>query len=189
MPLHMLGLQPTAHLCCTPVGSTRLRSLRRPDSSHSAGLVTISVNESDSPLSYDAELMVGTGAADSSTNLKDCRDEHGVGIGKAEKGGLGIRSFLEVFNGPNHCGMLYRGVNETARVLGSDASTNEGHSSQCGLNLISCSTSSVELSERHRATATLQRTSRGVARDEITQDQSTAPCLPGPPSSCADRWH
>ena len=113
VPLHMLGLHPTAHLCCTPAGSTRLRSLRRPDSSHSAGLVTISVNKSDSPLSYVAELMVDTRAADNSTNLKNGRDEHGVGVGKAEEGSLWIRSLLEVFNSPNHSRVLYRGVNQT----------------------------------------------------------------------------
>ena len=109
----MLGLHPTVHLCCTPTGSTRLRSLRRPDSSHSAGLVTISVNKSDSPLSYIAELMVDTKTADHSTNLENGRDEYGVGIGKAKEGGLGIRSLLEVFNSPNHSRVLYRGVNET----------------------------------------------------------------------------
>jgi len=113
LPLHMLKLHPTVHLCCTPAGSTRLRSLRRPDSSHSAGLVTISVNKSDNPLSYVAQSMVATKAAVSSANLKNCRDEHRVGVGKAEESGLGIRGFLEVADSPNHSRVLYRNVVET----------------------------------------------------------------------------
>ena len=62
--------------------------------------------------------MVDTRAADNSTNLKNCRDEHGVGIGKAEEGGLGIRSLLNVFNSPNHSRVLYSGVNETHLEFG-----------------------------------------------------------------------
>ena len=113
VPLHMLGLHPTVHLCCTPAGSTRLRTLRRPDSSHSAGLVTISVNKSDNPLSYVAQSMMATKTAVNSANLKNGRDEHGVGVGKAEEGGLGIRGLLEVADSPNHSRVLCRSVVET----------------------------------------------------------------------------
>lgn len=117
-PLHMFGLHPTVHLCCTPAGSIRLRSLRRPDSSHSAGLVMISVNNSDNPLSCVVQLTVATKAAVDLANLKNGRDEHRVGVGKAEEGGLRIRSFLEVADGPNHSGVLYRSVDETQLEFG-----------------------------------------------------------------------
>lgn len=55
-PLHMFGWQPTRQLCCGPSGSTLLRSLRRPDESHSAGFVITSSNRVDRPLS---SKMVG----------------------------------------------------------------------------------------------------------------------------------
>ena len=109
----MLGLHPTLHLCCTPAGSTRLRSLRRPDSSHSAGLVTISVNKSDKPLSYPPESLVPIKTTSGSAYLENGRDEHRVGIGKTEEGGIGICSLLEVPDSPNHSRVLYRGVVET----------------------------------------------------------------------------
>jgi len=48
-----------------------------------------------------------------STHLKNGRDEHGVGVGKAEEGGIGIRSLLKVPNSANHSRVLYRGAVET----------------------------------------------------------------------------
>ena len=52
LPLHMLGLQPTLQSCWGPEGSIFRRSLRRPDGSHSAGLVTISWNNVSRPLDF-----------------------------------------------------------------------------------------------------------------------------------------
>lgn len=103
MPLH-----PTLQPCCTPAGSMRLRSLRRPDASHSAGLVTISVNRSDNPLSYFERLILVTRFTLISAHLKNGRDEHGVCVGKAEEGGLGVGGLFKTFEGPNHSGVLYR---------------------------------------------------------------------------------
>jgi len=51
-PLHMLGLQPTLHECCGPLGSTLRRKLSRPDCSHFAGFVTISWKRSVNFLSW-----------------------------------------------------------------------------------------------------------------------------------------
>ena len=55
VPLHMLGLQPTLHSCWGPDGSIRLRSLSRPEGSHSAGLVTISSNRFSRPLDCECD--------------------------------------------------------------------------------------------------------------------------------------
>ena len=59
VPLHMFGLQPTLQLCWVPEGSILLRSLSRPESSHSAGLVMISSKRLSRPLSCkQAQLPV-----------------------------------------------------------------------------------------------------------------------------------
>ena len=49
-------------------------------------------------------------------DLKNGRDEHRVCVGKAEEGGVGIRSLLKVPNSPNHSGVLYRSMVE-ARLI------------------------------------------------------------------------
>lgn len=51
IPLHMLGLHPTWHLCWGPLGSTRRRSSSSPEASHSAGLVMISSKSVSRPRS------------------------------------------------------------------------------------------------------------------------------------------
>lgn len=56
VPLHMFGLQPALQLCWVPEGSILLRSLRRPESSHSAGLVMISSKRLSRPLSCQHKL-------------------------------------------------------------------------------------------------------------------------------------
>lgn len=56
--------------------------------------------------------MVTTDSPADSLYLKDGRDEHGVGVGKAEEGGVGICSLLEVANSPNHGRVLHRSVIE-----------------------------------------------------------------------------
>ena len=58
----------------------RLRSRRRPNSSHSAGSVTISVNKFNNPFSCVVELVVYTRATDSLENLKDRMVEMNTGL-------------------------------------------------------------------------------------------------------------
>ncbi len=60
VPLHMFGLQPAIQLCWVPEGSILLRSLRRPESSHSAGLVMISSKRLSRPLSCKTSSATGS---------------------------------------------------------------------------------------------------------------------------------
>ena len=71
------------------------------------------MNKSDNPLSCFVQLTMVAEAAVNSANLKNSRDEHRVGVGKAEEGGLGILSLLEVLNSPNHSRVLDKSVDET----------------------------------------------------------------------------
>lgn len=53
-----------------------------------------------------------------SAHLKNGRDEHGVCIGKAKKGRLGVSGLFETGDGPDHSRVLDRSVVETRSSFG-----------------------------------------------------------------------
>ena len=143
----MFGLQPIGQLCCGPFGSMCRLTLSKPDESHSAGLVTISVKRSWSPFDF---VCVGELSLfgwrirrrRTVTYFQDGRDVNGVGAGETEKCRLWLCCCLEPFDTPNHRGMLTRGLS-ALDMKDNNGRTYKGHDSERSFDVLSSTTTLV----------------------------------------------
>lgn len=182
--MQIFGLQPIGQLCCGPFGSTCRLTLSKPDESHSAGLVTISVKRSWSPFDFVCigELyLFGWRIRQRRivTYFQDGRDVNGVGTGETEKRRLWVCCCLQPFDTTNHRGMLTGGLSALDRK-NENGRTYKGHGSERFFDVLSGTTTLVPFAKTLSTVKTRiaqKRTSRQVI-SAAHYTTSVHSCLP-----------